>query len=70
VVARATPASIFGCTIPAAAAEDIIVLKTLAGRPQDLADVQAILAARAGALDVSLVRAECAALEIDPPAGL
>lgn len=70
VLARARPAPVFGVVVPIASAEDIVVLKTLADRPQDRADVAAILSAQRGVLDVDLVRKECATLEIEPPAGL
>ena len=46
-----------------ASAEDIVVMKVLAGRPKDLDDVVAIVAAQEGRLDFSYIRETLAALE-------
>jgi hypothetical protein len=50
-----------------ACAEDVVVLKCLAGRPQDLADIDAIVRAQGPALKRDLNRAECHALDLEPP---
>lgn len=49
--------------VPVAAAEDLIVMKILAGRPRDLHDVTAIIRARRGTLDVAQIRATLGLLE-------
>jgi predicted nucleotidyltransferase len=51
-----------GIAIPVAAAEDLVVMKVLAGRPKDLEDVVAVLSAQP-ALEVSRVRELLAMLE-------
>ncbi len=51
-------------------AEDLVLLKVLAGRPQDRADLASLLANPALALDAALLREEAAALELDLPAEL
>jgi hypothetical protein len=45
-----------GVRVPVASAEDVIVMKLLAGRPKDMDDVVAIAAAQAGTLDVRYIR--------------
>jgi DNA-directed RNA polymerase subunit F len=45
-----------GLTVPVARTEDIVVMKILSGRPKDLEDVAAILAARRTSLDEQRVR--------------
>jgi hypothetical protein len=40
-----------GVTVPVARAEDLVVMKILAGRPTDLEDVVAVLAANEGHFD-------------------
>lgn len=55
-LARARPRSIRGLTVPVAAAEDLIAMKVLAGRPKDADDVLAIIAARGDELDLSTIR--------------
>jgi hypothetical protein len=45
-----------GVLIPVARAEDLIVMKVLAGREKDLADVVAVLEGQSGALELSLIR--------------
>jgi hypothetical protein len=42
--------------VPVASAEDVIVMKVLAGRPKDVEDVVAIAAAHQGTLDVGYIR--------------
>jgi hypothetical protein len=67
VIARAQKTRVFGVDVFVAIAEDIIVLKTIADRPQDRADIAALLLARGRTLDTALIRAECADLEMEPP---
>ena len=49
--------------VPVASAEDMVVMKILAGREKDRADAAAILAARAKSLDLAYVRGTLRALE-------
>ena len=49
--------------VPVAAAEDLVAMKVLAGRPRDLDDVAAIIRARRGKLDVPRIRATLGLLE-------
>jgi hypothetical protein len=53
---HATVQDLGGVRVPVARAEDVIVMKLLAGRDKDLDDVTAILAARGTVLDVKYVR--------------
>jgi hypothetical protein len=50
-----------------AAPEDVIILKAMANRPQDRADISAIVAAQGNALDRALIRRELADLGFDEP---
>lgn len=52
---RARLVDIEGQEIPVASAEDVVIMKLLAGRPKDLEDVVAVLAAQ-NTMDVDLVR--------------
>jgi predicted nucleotidyltransferase len=70
VLARAVEVAVLGVPMRVACAEDIVVLKTLADRPQDRADVAAIIEAQRDKLDRALIARECAALEIEVPAAL
>jgi predicted nucleotidyltransferase len=67
VLDRAVNATVYGIDIPVAAAEDLVVLKLMADRPQDRADVAAILMAQGGALDRALIRRELTALGFEVP---
>lgn len=69
-VDRSSVVTMDGLTFRVASAEDIIVLKVLADRPQDRADVIAIMEAQGDALDRAVLRAEAAELDIDLPAEL
>ena len=60
---RARPHTIEGVSVPVASAEDIVVMKALAGRPKDLEDVVAIAAAQGAALDERAVRERLIAIE-------
>ena len=53
---RVVMISIGSNKIPFASAEDLIVMKVLAGRPKDLDDVASILAARRDTLDMTAVK--------------
>jgi hypothetical protein len=70
ILDRSIVAELLGVRIRVACAEDIIVLKTLADRPQDRTDVSAIVAAQGSLLRRQIVEQECAALEIDLPIDL
>jgi hypothetical protein len=56
-LARACARTVEGVTVPVARAEDVVVMKVLAGRPKDLDDVVAILAAHPVDFDLELARA-------------
>jgi predicted nucleotidyltransferase len=58
VLDRAISARIFGQTVRVSSAEGLIVMKLIAMRSQDEADVQDLLAAYAGKLDLDYVRKE------------
>ncbi len=70
VVGRSRAALVLGLEVRVASAEDIILLKVLADRPQDRADVAALIEACRGALDLELLRTEAELLELDLPAAL
>lgn len=67
VLDRSVVVHALGLEVRVAAAEDIVVLKALADRPQDRLDIAAIVEAQGGRLDSDLIRRECAVLEIDLP---
>jgi hypothetical protein len=50
-VARAEAIEIAGCMVPVARAEDLLIMKVLAGRPQDAQDVQGLVIAQGDSLD-------------------
>ena len=60
---RAVVRDIDGVRVPVASAEDLVVMKVLAGRPKDDEDIVAIAAAHGDALDESAVRSTLVALE-------
>ncbi|MBK8256761.1 MAG: hypothetical protein IPK82_29330 [Polyangiaceae bacterium] len=62
-LARAKVFEMDGVAVPVACAEDIVVMKLLSGRPKDLDDVVAILAANPGDLDRALIRSTTEMLE-------
>lgn len=70
VIARAVPYDLGGGrTVRLCAPEDLIIHKALAGRPQDVLDLQGIVARQGAALDVSYIRrwlAELARAAADP----
>ena len=61
--ARIESFDVEGVRVPVASAEDMLVMKILAGREKDRADAAAILAARVKDLDLAYVRATLRALE-------
>jgi hypothetical protein len=60
---RAVIRDVDGVRVPVASAEDVVVMKVLAGRPKDQEDVVAIAAAQGNALDERAVRGTLVALE-------
>lgn len=62
-LARAEARTIEDVTVPVASAPDLVVMKVLAGRPQDLDDAIAVLHVQGEALDVGLARATLRDLE-------
>jgi hypothetical protein len=62
-LARAKVLDVDGVRVPVACAEDVVVMKLLAGRAKDLDDVVAILAAHPEDLDLDLVRSTVRLLE-------
>lgn len=64
VVARALPYELGeGQSVRLCSAEDLIIHKALAGRPQDVLDIEGIVARQGSALDVGYVRRWLAELE-------
>jgi hypothetical protein len=55
-LARAVTRDVHGVQVPVAAAEDLVVMKVLAGRRKDEDDVVAVLSAQRGKLDLDLIR--------------
>lgn len=53
---RALVRDVHGLLVPVAAAEDLVVMKVLAGRRKDEDDVVAVLSAQHGNLDLALIR--------------
>jgi hypothetical protein len=51
LITRAESLHVSGTNVAVATAEDLVIMKTLAGRPRDDQDVQGILAARGNQLD-------------------
>jgi hypothetical protein len=60
---RAALRSLEGVSVPVAMAEDLIVMKILAGRSKDLDDVRALLSGNLGRLDLAQTRAVLGELE-------
>jgi hypothetical protein len=60
---RVVEHAIEGIRVPVAAVEDLIAMKVLAGRPKDLDDVAAILAAKGESIDLAGVRGTLRLLE-------
>ena len=59
---RAQELEVAGVRLPVARAEDLVVMKILAGRPKDITDVEAVLRAQTS-LDLSLIRETLSLLE-------
>ncbi len=51
LIARATDVDVAGITVPVATAEDLVLLKMIAGRPRDTDDTHRIVARQADQLD-------------------
>jgi hypothetical protein len=62
-LSRAREHDVEGVRVPVASAEDLIAMKVLGGRPKDLEDVRALLAANSGRLDLAHVRGVLSELE-------
>lgn len=60
---RATPRDLEGVEVPVACAEDVVTMKILAGRPRDLDDAVAVLAAQGSGIDVARIRDTLGMLE-------
>lgn len=60
---RAGVREIGGVRVPVVAADDLVAMKILAGRPKDLDDVRAIVHAQGGTLDLRRARATLGTLE-------
>lgn len=60
---RAQVRDIEGVSVRVASAEDVVVMKVLAGRAKDLEDVRAILSAHPTDLDLALIRSTLQELE-------
>jgi Nucleotidyl transferase of unknown function (DUF2204) len=60
---RAEPREVAGVEVPVARAEDVVVMKVLAGRAKDDEDVAAILSARRDSLDFDEIEATLGMLE-------
>jgi len=69
VVDEARPEVVLGCPVRIAAAEGLILMKLLAFRSQDQVDIENLLAANRGQLDLDRIRRERAAVPSpdDPP---
>jgi hypothetical protein len=53
---RAVERDVAGVRVPVARAEDLVVMKILAGRDKDRTDIEAVLFAQRGTLDLPLIR--------------
>ncbi len=60
---RAIPANVGGTLVPVISPEDLIVTKTLAGRPKDIEDIRGVINERRTSLDVERIRATLRLLE-------
>jgi hypothetical protein len=68
VIDRATTVDVAGRGVPIASAEDLILMKVLAARPRDLADVRGIVARQPDALDWEYLRRT--GLELEQAVGI
>lgn len=68
-VRRAAPVSIGAVRVPVVATEDLLIMKALAGRPQDEEDIRGLIAAQRDAIDwpgcLDLARRLGAAVDVD-----
>jgi len=60
---RAIPLDLGGVVVPVATAEDLIVMKVLAGRPKDIEDARGLVGAQRNKLDVQRIRTLLTQLE-------
>ena len=68
VLDRAQETPVFGKPLRVVTAEGLILLKLTAARPQDVADIAALLSSNRGLLDLTWIEQEwCAAFEADDP---
>ncbi len=68
VLDRAVDTPVFGNPLRVATAEGLILLKLTAARPQDVADIAALLSSNRGLLDLAWIEQEwCAAFDADDP---
>lgn len=67
VMATAEPRPFADATVRVATAEGLILTKLVAFRPQDQADIETLLAANKGAIDLSVVRGEWAPFAASEP---
>ncbi len=70
VIDRGRSVMLAGVAVNVAAPEDILLLKILADRTQDRADVEAIIEAQLPELDLELLHREAERLELELPATL
>jgi hypothetical protein len=61
---RSQRRTVEGVSVPVASAEDVVIMKILAGRPKDLDDASAILAAQGARMGIDPVRATLRELEM------
>ena len=73
-VQRATPVDVRGVAVPVATVEDLLVMKALAGRPQDDQDIQGLVAAAKAPIDwarcLAVAEALGSAIDLDIAARL
>jgi hypothetical protein len=68
ILDQASEALVFGQPVRVATAEGLIVLKLTASRPQDIADIAALLASNRGRLDLAWIEQEwCTLFELEDP---
>jgi len=68
IIDRAEPVQLLGISVRVAMAEGLILTKLLASRPQDIADIAALLAANQGQLDLNWIEQEWLSLfTLDDP---
>ena len=69
VIGRATVVDVGGRSVPVASVEDLLVMKALAGRPQDEEDIRGLVAAGGDTIDwdrcLAVAEALGSAVDID-----